>query len=309
MAAITERHISDFNVLIGYNMFKFLDEHFEFYQDDFPRIVAFFDGTAESLSEEVTRNYELLSKKAEVIAGIIRDRKNVLTAYVHWEIVDYFEDIRSNLKTVPVLWKYFRSNRTNFDWKNTYEFGHITAKNQTLEGLAAGIEGDIDYHNSWHEIALRNNLMEVDYDLEGGKNVILSLNLETRLFSVTSVLDSALGKKILGKDVKKEMEFDDNDVVILGYDETYQQSVDTMVGLAKGNSPEFRFLGRDVLVGGNVKTFGVASLTRQFQQVFSTDDSISTVKIGNISIQGSDVSISLFIESRAGNIVNQEIQI
>lgn len=309
MSFLTERHIEDFNNLIGYDTFIFLDEYYEFFQDDYPKIVSFFSGNLDSLGEEVLRNYDNLVKSNEKILEAIRDRNKFLTAYVHWELVEHFDNLRENLKDVRVLWKYLRSSKTSFNYKNTLDFDHVLGKNETIEDLSSSVNGEDNYQNQWQDIALRNDLSELDYTTEGGEKVILSINLNTTVYPITSILDSPIGKNILGRDVSKEMRFVDNNILVLGYDDTYYQSVDTMLSLKKGQVPEFRFLGRDVLVGSNLRTFGVAVLTRQLQQIFSTDDSVNNIRINKISLEGSVVYIELLVESNFKNIVKQQLNL
>ena len=310
MEFLTERHITDLSDIIRINVLQYLDRWYLFMQDDYPVILQYFNGSRERLDEEITIELSELTEQLDLIIQQSRLRSSQLTTFVMWDLVEYLDDIYQELVLIPSIWKFLRSAKTNFNYTNSFEFSHHMVTRETIEDVSSDLLGGANYQNNWQDIAIRNNLLEEDYNNDGGQKLILTLPLNSvNLVSINSIVDSPQGLKVLGLDIQKEIEIIDNDLVVLSYEETYRQSAGILFLVMKGEIPEFRFMGRDVLVGKNVKSFGTTAIARQLQQTFATDDSMTNLQLLELTLKGSDVFLRAQVQSRLNTVASEQLQI
>jgi len=129
------------------------------------------------------------------------------------------------------------------------------------------------------------------------------------LESVVSAIDNGL--KSFGLDIKKKIEFSGDDLVVLSNKDTLLQSADILLSLKKGDNPQVPNLGIDqVSVLGNSKgSFLFPIIFRQIIEIFSTDDTFSSVEVGKISFQADAVFIEVTVSSRYKETIEGLVQL
>lgn len=309
MIELTQDILDDFSVKLKTNVFLFLDDHYLFYRDIYPRIISFFSGDLISLEKQDIDTLLSLTKRSALISEKIFYNKQSFNKMIEWELVDYFEDIRQKLILIPRLYKFLKSSKTSFNYSSNSEFDYTTSKNESLEKISSELNSNQDYQNDWQDIAIRNDLSELDYDLDGGFDINLSIPLQSSVVKVDSILDSPQGQKILGLDIQDKIEFNDNDLVVLTYNKTFEQSVKILSTVVKNSVPEFIDLGRDSVVGSNVKSFALNSIIRQMVETFSTDDSMVNFKVETAFVDGDNVFLEFTVQNRLDDIISNKIRI
>ena len=122
---------------------------------------------------------------------------------------------------------------------------------------------------------------------------------------IESVVDNIVGEKILGKDILYKTTFENDDLLVLSYKDTFFQSVNILMKLKKGDNPEFYDLGlqKNVAVGSNINSISYPVLLRQISEAFQTDDTIKSQEITGFRKEQDAIFIDMEIESKMSTIV------
>lgn len=285
---------------------QFLLGYYEFFQTSYPQIYAFYTGNAVDInSYHIQRLDELISAYQSIETQII-SRAGVFSSVLDSEIIEQLSSYQVELMVVKKLNKFLRSNISNSTYSKLYEFDSVL-KQATVEELSAQILGSNDYTNDWTEIAEKNDLQEFEYDPSGGNNLLVSVQLSSKISPITSIVDVISGQTVLGRDIDRFFAWKDDDIKTLGYEETFKQSVEILIGLVQGGIPEFRELGRNVYPGSSMKLFAFSPMLRQLNQVFSSDDSIQRFNVSKIKVVDADITFEVEVYSRLEEIVNKQI--
>jgi len=261
MIEIDRQLTIEFGQKVDYNVEDYFIRYYRFFRDNFPFIVAFFRGRLNSIQVENFTELEELIKESQALNNKLKLNSYLLRTLKDWELVEYIGDLDIELLYMKRVDKFLRSSIVNSVYTTKYEF-NTTLKRETLENLSKRVLNSEDYNNDWADIAKRNDLQELDYTYEGGNDVVVSFDLTAFSGVVLSVIDNMVGEKILGLDIQKYVRFENDDLVILDYQQTFEQAVEILSDLRKGDIPEFKDLGRSKFIGDNVKIFAYGSLSQ-----------------------------------------------
>lgn len=304
--------ISEFNQKLGLpagTVSRYLDKFLNFYENHFPRIVDYFSGKVENVEEESFRVLDELLLDFSNIDEKIIINNNILDNILDWDIVDFIQETEVELKFATKISKFLRSTLTNYNYIKSIEFDYVTTADQTLEDVSREFGNKENYGDDWIGIALRNNLSELDYDNKGGNSLKIGIDLNSTTSNIKGVVDNINGKKILGIDLDRKIQFIEHDLKTLSYDETASQSADILAGMYRGDNPEFESMGRTPIVGNNKNSILYTTTIRELSETFSSDDTFSSFSINNVENSESDVKIKFEIVTRAQEVLNQEITI
>lgn len=297
---LDELKVLDFGKRIRFKQMNlFLTDIFLFFEENYSYFVSYYSGDLKSIRDEDIDKFNAIKKGFIEIDTRINDSKK-LNGLWDWEFVVFLDDLRESILTIPVLWKYFKTDRFGFRIKNGIQVQYVLPQGYTLERVSREVIGSTSSDVDWSEIMRGNFLKEKDYDHKG--DVLLNLNIpnEKSSIPITSIMDSANGLKVLGKDIKKIIEFSNDDLVVLDYIETFKQTCDILSSLKKNSIPEFPDLGINNITSTNVSTKGLAinQIYKQINKVFATDDSIESINFKDVSFSDS----SVFIDYEIGAI-------
>ena len=296
---IREQVITNFTKLTNFPMTEFLAEAKTFFSEDVNEIVNFFKGHSNFLDKQKVKRLNSLAEKAIIITNFFYEKKGVMKTVDYWELLDTVEEIKSKLQYYQNISKYLRSSIVKGVSRSGVVFDYTMNDQDTLESISKDFIGEKDHENDWTQHALDNDLKEQDWDIEGGEK----LKLRKQLFQsnlVTSIIDNTIGEKIYGKDIKRLIELKDNDLVVLNYRETVNQTVDTLSVLKKGDIPEFPDLGIDpsLYTGENYSQLNFISISRELKRIFSSDDLFKDFEIVDIRHEEGDVFIEYKVNTK-----------
>lgn len=291
--------INKFKKITNYPIDSFLFDAKNFFSKDYLSIVNFFEGKSNSLDKIHIKKLNGLSEQSLIISNIFSDKKNAMRTVDFWELLDVFEDIKTKLQTTINISKFLRSSLIGNSNKSGFVFDYNLKNEQNLELVSNRLLDEFDSGNAWTNIAIDNDLKEIDYDISGGAN----LKLRKKLFRaniVTSMIDNTIGEKIYGKDIKRLFEYSDNDLETLSYKETAYQTADILSGLEKGDIPEFPELGIDssFYKGVNMSQLNFPSIVRELTRNFKSDDLFQNFEIKSFKIQDGDIFIEYRVETK-----------
>ena len=303
MIAFDEEIVLYFQKKTGIQISDFLLNSSVFFAEDYPIIVDFYRGKISEISSSIfDRINSLIDDYINISAGITQNK--TLTSLLDFEIIHNLSLYYTELLVARKMNKFLRSNILNPNYSTKFEFDAVL-KGESLNEFQFGLKST-DYNNDWVETALLNDLHEIEYTHEGGNVLVVLAQQNAQITNINSVVDVISGESILGKDLKKRLTIEEDDFVVLGYTDTFKQSVETLLLLEKRDIPHALELGRSELVGNNLKVFGLNPVIRQLSKLFATDDSISRFVIKKVSFEGTDLDIRLDVYSRL-EIKSQEV--
>lgn len=294
--------IDGFEKVTQYDLSSYFVKVNKFFEDDYSIILSWYSGSSNFVNSTPFENLKKLITESDKVNSLFGLYKESLSMGYYWDLIDKVQDIKDKLETSNNLSKYTRSTRTANSYSTKPEYDYTMKSHETLENVQYKNISSEDFDNQWIEIAMRNNLSELNYDTVGGK--ILKLPMNFSAYFLESVIDNLSGEKLYGKDIQKKLEFVDNDLKILSYTETFIQAIKILISIRLGTVPEYPTLGyqQELVVGTNLASFNLPILSRQLKGVFKTDDTVTLFDIKKIERKDDAISLSFVIQSIYGDI-------
>lgn len=289
--------IFEFEEITKYKISTFLSDVATFFTKDYKKITDYYDGSTNEINSIHLDNHNRLLNEADKITSLFIRNKNAFNTIEFWELLEFFEDIKTKLQKVSVIKKYIRSSRDDMNYLSGIATDYTIGSEQTLEEVSQLLQEDTP-DDDWINIAVSNDLKEIGYTIDGGKKITLYKERFIRDF-VTSVLDTMNGEKIYGLDINKKIKFVNNDLDVLSYKDTVYQAVDILSKLKKGDIPEYPSIGIDnIFVGSNLSAFSYSAIIRDLTRNFETDDLFINFKIKELKIEQDSLHIDFEINTK-----------
>lgn len=293
--------IEKFNKLSGYDITNFFYATKRFFEIGYPKIEKFYNGDLKFIDKKYFVGLDNLERESIRLTSIFKEKKHLMTTADFWDLLDMAEVLKTSLQRTQKLSKYLRSSIVKGKTSRGFVFQYQMSANETLEDVARNVMRDVNFQNSSQQIALDNDLREVDWDIDGGTNIELR-NDSFQNNLVTSMIDNTIGEKIYGKDLNKLLTFDiiEEDLQVLDYKDTVYQSVDILSQLEKGDIPEFPSLGLNgsIYKGSNYSQLNYPSIVREMTKSFSSDDLFKDFRIKNLSHDNGDLFVNFEVNTK-----------
>jgi hypothetical protein len=282
----------------------------DFFENDFDNLVKFYSGDVKNLNILSIKKLSSLLIELSKLNSIFLTYNKRLSTIDFWELIVLVEDLKSKLLFSKNLSKYLRSSITSGITRRGYKFNYLMSPEETLESISKDVLNSDDFDNDWIEIAIDNDLKEVDWDIDGGKNISLVDNsFQSNL--VTSMIDNSIGDKIYGLDIKKNIEFENDDLLVLNHKDTVLQTVSILASLSKGDIPEFPSIGinSNIWKGSNASQMNFPLLSRELNSNFKTDDLFINFKILSIQYNNGDIEIQYEVNTKRNFVIINNVTI
>lgn len=301
-----ENALINFKNLTKIDLVSYFDECQTFFNNGYVKMADYYNGKVDYVDTIYPKQLQKLLKQAETINEQFKTNKQKFSTVDYWELLDFCDDVRTKLQTTLKLPKYLRSSRTDFAFANGFHFDYKTGNQQTLENISDSILGDYDPENDWVDIALQNDLMETEYNVEESNDLKLYREKFVGNF-VTGIIDVISGETIYGMDLYKKITIEDEDLLVLNYKQTAFQSVEILAGLKQGDIPEFKILGvaSGMFVGSNLAGIAYSSIVRDMKRTFSSDDLYTNFKVIEMKQQQDALMINFSVETKYGLLIEQ----
>lgn len=302
--------LQDFYSLTGKNTQDFFSKCLAFFQNDYTTIVYYYSGRVKSITSKPFKVFEELSLECQEILEVFQENSFKMSSSKWWEMLEYLEDIDSQFQTLRKINKWSRSSSMTVGYSPTAQISYPLLQNQTLERVSQDILSSSNPQDDWINIALENQLTEEDYTREGGNLLKLNFNrtINTGIV-INSVVDSLVGKSIYGKDLDRRLTIQDDDLIVLDYDQTIFQAVDILSKLKKNDHPDYPTLGlrTSVAVGGNRAALNFPIIDRQMSATFLSDDTLKGFRINSIKVDQDNLLVEFQVKTRLDEIQSREI--
>lgn len=307
---VNKKIFDEFKKITNYDIGAFFIESRDFFDLEYIKIVNFFRGESDFLDQISIKILNGLLQDCSNISNLFIRNKKLMNNFQYWELLDNFEDIKTKLQTTVNISKYLRSSIIANKKRSGFVFEYDILPEQTLENISKNILSESDSENSWVDIAIENDLEEIDYDIVNSERI----KLRKRIFQsnlVTSMIDNTIGERIYGKDIKKHISFNSDDLETLSYKDTVFQTVEILSKLERGDIPEFEQLGLDsqIYKGSNLSQLNYSSIVRELRNNFSTDDLFQDFEIKDFKIIDGDMFIEYKINTKYELVIIKNITI
>lgn len=275
--------------ITGYNLQSFFERFSEFVAINSGSIINYYDGGA--LNNSSFNELEYLLKESRKISSLFEQYGQNFIYLGYWELLDKFSEIQTSLYTFENMGRWMRSSRLNrFD--SGVKVDRKIRQGETVE-LIAEESGYNNAQEDWKTIAVDNQLIEEEYTPDGGKVISIAFRNNAN-FYVNNIIDSLIGKNILGKDISKRISFVDNDLETVEFERAVEQTLSTILGTVKGSIPEFKEDGvYSEMVGTNTNTIQYPSIFRSLLSMFQKDGRWTEVNLIDLKREEDNVFMKL----------------
>lgn len=298
---ITKEILNEFNELTNFDVISYYQNFVNFMETDVPYIIDYFSGNTKIVASDSFNNLNILLKFNDEALSLFTQSKNKLNNLKWVDLMIQLEDIDSTLLTVKNISKWLRSAKLNTGFNSDTEVQIGLNQYQTLENFNKDVLRNKNFQDSWINTAVRNNLTEEDYSLEGGNLLSVSF-AQSGFLNIQAVVDNINSTNLLGKDIDKKLQFIDNDLKALNYADTFKQSILILSSLKIGDNPYLPDLGIDKKnsLGVNIALIKLPILFRQLVASFETDDTIVNLTIEDVVRSQDGIFVTFAVKSILG---------
>lgn len=304
-----EETIRKFERLTRFDLTSYLRDFSSFIRDDSRHVESYYSGLVRTPNERAFRRLEELITRSERLNGVLENNREQLFGGDIWDLIENISDVEESLLTINQTSKWVRSAITQNDFSPGVEVNYTLGANQTLEEVSERVVGSDSPQDEWVSIALRNNLSEGDYTVDGGN--VLNLGTRNRAsIRIETLVDNIIGERVYGIDLSKSLTFEDEDLLALVPRDTIRQTVDVLTSLKQGDIPEFPGDGiqANIITGANINSIPYPVLIRQMTDTFAKDDTLESFRVNRINTDQDNLSIDIQVETRLGDFINANIQ-
>lgn len=289
----------------GIDIRKFFEEALNFLENNHSVLFDYYTNYNTSYPAREFGIYKNIIKELDIILEKLNFYKGVLIKAESWDIIEKVDSLKLKLEEIPSYPRIYKVPFVKTEVDKKYE-SYILKSHESIEDIAA------NYNQNLSDLYLINNLREEDYDLKGGKNILLKINknkANNLIGNVESVCDILIGKNLLGKDLPRYFEIEDNDLKVLSPEQTFLTSVEVLFSLKKGQIPEYPNLGIDKNVIADLKQDGFMFpiLLRQLNISLSCDDTIVNFKIDDIDKEEDNYIIKASVQNTLADKLSLDI--
>lgn len=301
--------LAEFRAITSCNIEEILTDATNFLVGPYNRIVSYYSGEKTKVSQADFNLFDEVERKVEVAFSVFRTQSNAFNNLKWWLLLDILEQIDSRLKSLRKINKWSKSSQTSFAFVPTQQAFYTNKQHQTLERVAQDVLKKRNPTDDWFDIAIANKLEEEDYTSEGGTSMLLSFPSINNGIDISAVVDTMVGDNILGKDLDRDLRFENDDLKVLSTTETVQQSVEILAGLRKNDNPDFpdQGLQSSIVIGGNRASLNFPIITRQYIETFASDDSLKNFQLLSLQVVEDGLEIKFQIQTRLNETIDHQI--
>lgn len=289
-----------FNQITGYDIKSFFKSFVDFNNTYYPSIVSFYQGGI--VNADAFKTLDNLIASANVIEPLFSLHSDTLDDISMWDILDDFTEIQTKLETIKNSDRWLRSSSIGRD--NTIQISRKLRSGEDFETVSLE-KGDEDPENDWRSIVTPQYIEEEDYDdIDGMRNTFYINMRNTGSNEVSTVIDTLIGDKILGKDISVKFSFDETgDLITVNGHDAMIQALNIIASSLTGSIPEFPDYGiSNEFIGTTVNAIQYPSIFKSVMNMFQRDSRWESVELLDLRIKEDNV----FLTVKAKAITNQE---
>ena len=298
---MTAKALETFREQTGANIGLFLQNFVLFCNNYYHYIVSYYQGEDVNEIGDVFARLDSLIDSARQIEPLFTLKSNVLNGLEMWELLDVFTDCETKLWTIDNSSKWLRSAIIGRYGSNTVVKRYLRT-GETFEKVSQEL-GSSNPQNDWFDMVRNNFIEEEQYAPDQG--VMFKINIRTSgNHNIDNIVDNLQGDNILGKDIDKNLKFENGDLAVVEFDNAIVQALDTMLNCVRGAIPEFPTYGLPT------DCYGVSRSALQYPSIFKSivnmvqrDGRWSSVELLDLSMKDD----YLMMKIRATTVANNQI--
>ena len=277
---------------INFDVRGFFENSLILLQDYQSRLVSYYTNDGD-FPKDAFDLLDRLESEVKQIYSKVKVSRSALDKFSDFVVFDQIEDFASTFRVIENYSRWLRSSTIKGRYKRETEIDFILRQNQTLEELSDEIGWD-SREKGFLDLTTRNQIKETDYDLSGGLVFKFSYQNEKN-FQLVTVVDEMTGENILGKDVARQLRFEEDDLLALSPADTFFQTCEILTGLFKNSNPEFSDDGFDksAISNRNIMRIRLSTFIRQMYATVSKDDTIASFAISDVREESDCLKIEM----------------
>ena len=267
--------IEQFNQITGYDIGAFFIQYRDFVSLHYQNIIDYYAGDDRvAISFEALNQLNREIRQIEPLIDLHRNRFQTIDA---WIIVDAYGDIFVAVETVNNMSKWSRSSRTT-QFNRNVQVERVLKQGETFERVAREL-GIADSDNTWARTVIENYIIEEDYTPAGG--ALFSVPIRSNVnFGLPNIVDNLNEENVYGKDIRRDMVFENDDLVTVTGSDALEQTVETILQTRKGSIPEFPEDGiEEAVIGTNVNVIQYPTIFRNLLNIFRKDGRFTEINL------------------------------
>lgn len=282
---------NEFENITKFALLQYFQDYRDFLQNDYPDVYAYYSGASESIDSSKINKINSLLSRSNNLSRTFHTFSGKLGNVGYWELQQYCQDLKDTLERISKLPKYCRTSKSRRGYKPFIQVSEDLGGMKTVQDVADKI-GNI----TEQELILNNDLEEVDYEIDELSQITAYVDNKQDVV-VTTIMEQPIGKKIYGKDINRKITFVDNDLSVVKYEENIEQKCSILLGLMKGDIPEFPTLGKNSS-NGSYSNYNYAEMITDVRDAFFQDDMFESVEISDIDTKDDGIFIKCDIKTK-----------
>ena len=294
-----------FQQITKFDLYSYFTDYADFMNNRYNNIRAYYAGEIEVVNADDMNMLNSLLERSGNLLKLFVTFGPKLSNVGYWELQNYCQDLYDTLTKVSILPKYLRTSKTSRGYKPYIQVNFNVGGLRDFKDIERRVNSNGTTENV---LILGNDFEEEDYEIDDLRAAKLFLNNQRQVV-VKTILEEPIDRKVYGKDIRKKIGFQNNDLAIAEYQDNVEQKVQILCELLEGDIPEIPQLGRRKVIGENVHNYSYPELARDIQSVFLQDDLFEDVEITNIAINQGDLYITLNISTKYQYAIQRIIRI
>lgn len=283
---------NEFENITKFELLQYFTDYSDFLQNDYSEVYAYYSGNSESIDNAKLTTLSTLLNKSNNLMRIFQEFAGKLGNVGYWELQQYCQDLKDTLERISKLPKYCRTAKTCRGYKPYVQVNEDIGGMKTIADLADQL-GNI----TENELILNNDLEEGDYEIDKLSSITALVENQTNVV-VSTIMEQPIGKRIYGKDIQRKIDFSDNDLTIVKYENNVEQKAEILLEINKGDIPEIPNFGKTVVSGQTYSGYNYGELMSDLQDNFLQDDLFDNVTISDIDYDNGDLYATVKIQTK-----------
>lgn len=283
---------NEFENITKFELLQYFTDYSDFLQNDYSEVYAYYSGNSESIDNAKLTTLSTLLNKSNNLMRIFQEFAGKLGNVGYWELQQYCQDLKDTLERISKLPKYCRTAKTCRGYKPYVQVNEDIGGMKTIADLADQL-GNI----TENELILNNDLEEGDYEIDKLSSITALVENQTNVV-VSTIMEQPIGKRIYGKDIQRKIDFSDNDLTIVKYENNVEQKAEILLEINKGDVPEIPNFGKTVVSGQTYNGYNYGELMSDLQDNFLQDDLFDNVTISDIDYDNGDLYATVKIQTK-----------
>lgn len=289
--------VIEFQKVTKYPLIDFLTRYRNFMLNSYPAINRYFSGETVSIENSHLNDLKRLTNDCKDVLIQFKNFSNKFSTCGYWELMDIIDDLNNTIEKINKLPKFRRTSLTKRGYQPYIQVDSNVGGFKTIDDVANSVKELNKDNTNWIDLMLANDMNESDWEIDKLSSLNVMVNNSNDVV-VTSILDMPIGERIYGKDIKRKISFEDNDLSVVEYKDNVEQKCDILMELDRGDVPENMMFGKNynLIKGVSSAQFAYPELVMDIQNNFLQNDLFEYANIKDFNNDGNggmDVTVEI----------------